>query len=142
MIEKIAQDIETLANIKLAGIANLFEKIAANSFGVTKHNFISNMLGNAEVQNAFGRNLPNMSMETAQKLHTLINTPGNSALRRLFEKNNWTGTLTNILQNNRRPAVKPQAVVQPPRPQVRPQPVYQQPRYQQPAQAGYRQAYY
>lgn len=145
MIEKIAQDIETLANIKLAGIANLFEKIAANAFGVTKHNFISNMLGNAKVQDAFDRNLPNMTMETAQKIHNIINSPGQAPLKRLFERKNWTGQLTNILQNNRRPVQQPvRAQVQP---QVSRQPVYQQPVYQQPVyqqrvQPVYQQAYY
>ena len=57
MIEKIAQDIINLTNIKLAGFADLFEKNAANIFGITPDNFQLNMFGNPQLHKQVIQNI-------------------------------------------------------------------------------------
>lgn len=73
MIEKIAQDIEFLTNIKLAGMADLFEKIAAgnitNAAQLMQHIGTQpiTMLGN--LMNAMKSGRMNNSIPALQKFH-------------------------------------------------------------------------
>lgn len=83
MIEKIAQDIELLANIKLAGIADLFEKIAANVYGANPNNLGSTLVGNVNgARDTMYTNLINRSYtpQQVQRLHGWLNQKSNQPI--------------------------------------------------------------
>ena len=101
MIEKIAQDILDRASIKLAGLSDLFEKIAANAFGVTPNNFNLYTIGNPKIQQQMIQNIRGgkLPQQTLKNLHGVINHPNNSALRASAQQSGLLPTLNNALLN-------------------------------------------
>ena len=99
MIEKIAQDILDRANIKLAGLSDLFEKIAAgnitNAAQLMQHIGTQPMTMLNNLRNSIQSGHFNGNLEPLKKFHSLYQK--NPALQQAGNRNGFTNFFNNFM---------------------------------------------
>ena len=99
MIEKIAQDILNRANIKLAGLSELFEKIAAgnitNAAQLMQHIGTQPMAMLNNLRNSIQSGHFNGNLEPLKKFHSLFQK--NPALQQAGNRNGFTSFFNNFM---------------------------------------------
>ena len=99
MIEKIAQDILNRTNVKLAGLSDLFEKIAAgnitNAMQLMQHIGTQPMTMLNNLRNSIQSGHFNGNLEPLKKFHNLFQK--NTALQQAGNRNGFTDFFNNYM---------------------------------------------